>query len=137
MLTTCDTSVLVPALLEWHPHHAAARSTLLQNRPAALPAHVYVETFSVLTRLPDPRRPSAQVAHEALKKLDLPLITLSHTGYLAIIDQLAAMGIGGGSAYDALVGATATEHAHVLITADHRARPTYDAVGTTYDFVEL
>lgn len=137
MRTTCDTSVLVPVLLEWHPHHAAVRSALRQDRPAALPAHVYVETFSVLTRLPDPRRPSAQVAHEALKRLDLPLITLSGTGYLTIIDQLAAIGIGGGAAYDALVGATAAEHAHVLVTADHRARQTYDAVGTTYHFLEL
>jgi predicted nucleic acid-binding protein len=62
---------------------------------------------------------------------------LSESGYVTIVDQLAAAGIGGGAAYDALIGATAAEHGHVLITADHRARPTYDAVGITYDFFEL
>jgi predicted nucleic acid-binding protein len=110
MPITCDTSVLVPALLAWHPHHAAAHSKLRHTRPAALPAHVYVETFSVLTRLPDPRRPSPRVAHEALTRLDLPLIMLSESGYVTIVDQLAAAGIGGGAAYDALIGATAAEH---------------------------
>ncbi|MGH8892975.1 MAG: hypothetical protein ACRDWY_06660 [Actinomycetes bacterium] len=43
--------------------------------------------------------------------------------------QLATLGIAGGSVYDALVAATAVEHALTLVSRDRRAWEAYRAVG--------
>ena len=47
---TADASVVVPALSRWHRHYEAAAEAL--DGVAALPAHVLVESYAVLTRLP-------------------------------------------------------------------------------------
>jgi hypothetical protein len=52
---TCDTSVLIAALAQWHPAHEAARRTVVA-RMQALPAQRVLECYSVLTRLPSPHR---------------------------------------------------------------------------------
>lgn len=54
MTLACDTSVLVPALVAWHSEHRETRSAV--EELDAVPAHVLLETFSVLTRLPSPHR---------------------------------------------------------------------------------
>ncbi|MEX0427861.1 PIN domain-containing protein [Nocardioides sp. DS6] len=46
-------------------------------------------------------------------------------------------GVGGGATYDALIAATAQHHEHRLLTADRRARATYDALGVDYEVVDL
>ena len=49
---------------------------------------------------------------------------------LALPSRAAArQRIGGGAAYDALVAATAKHHGLALVTADRRARRTYEAMG--------
>lgn len=80
---TCDSSVLIPALLEWHPFHGPAQAAL--RRTAAIPAHVHVETFSVMTRLPDPRRPKPALVHQVLEQLGRPLLELSASGYAGVV----------------------------------------------------
>jgi len=45
-----------------------------------------------------------------------------------LLSRLAALGIAGGSVYDALVGATARAHELVLATRDRRAIETYRAL---------
>lgn len=124
---TCDTSVLVPALASWHEHHGLARDAVA--RCAAIPGYVLLETVSVLTRLPAPHRIDGRVVLEGLRRLSLPVITLTPEGHLEVIERLTARGIRGGAVYDGLVAATANEHGCVLNTLDRRARPTYDAVG--------
>ncbi|MDP9345545.1 MAG: hypothetical protein M3P44_07450 [Actinomycetota bacterium] len=47
----------------------------------------------------------------------------------ALLDDLAAQRIAGGSVYDALVGATAAEHLVALATRDRRALDTCRALG--------
>lgn len=136
MPDTCDTSLLLPALLEWHPGHRGALA-IMRDRVASIPAHVYVETFSAITRLPDPRRPSPALAGAALTALDRRPLALPATAHLTFVQHLAAAGLGGGATYDGLVAATASHHHHRLLTADRRARVTYDAVGVDYEFVEL
>ncbi|HYN30821.1 MAG TPA: PIN domain-containing protein [Dermatophilaceae bacterium] len=127
-VATCDTSLLIAALLQWHPRHQVARAAL-RTRVQALPAHVVVECFSVLTRLPAPHRLSAADSGAALAGLRLPLLTLPADGHLRLVQDLARAGIRGGATYDGLVAATARHHDATLLTADRRARATYEAVG--------
>ncbi|MCP9489769.1 MAG: hypothetical protein MSC31_07820 [Solirubrobacteraceae bacterium MAG38_C4-C5] len=41
-------------------------------------------------------------------------------------------GVRGDALYDALVGATAAEHDALVLSADRRAAPTYEAVGARF-----
>lgn len=88
-----------------------------------------------MTRLPDPRRPKPALVHQVLEQLRRPLLELSASGYAGVVARLAAAGMGGGAAYDGIVAATAREHDHLLLTADRRARTTYDHLGAAYEFV--
>ena len=122
-----DTSVAIAMVVGDHQHHDVTFEALA-NRRLGLAGHAAFETFSVLTRLPPPaRRTAAAVAR--LLHTGFP-----HTRFLspeAAADLLAALparGIGGGSVYDALVGAAAFEHGLPLATRDSRALETYRAV---------
>lgn len=97
----------------------------------AVPAHVLMETFSVLTRLPE-NRLSPEQAAALIAGVDAPLIDLPGSEYGRVVAALGARGIGGGATYDALVGATAAHHRMTLLTADLRAPRTYEAVGARY-----
>lgn len=127
---TCDTSVLVPALLSWHPAHEECRAAVVEV--AVLPSHVFLETYSVLTRLPAPHRVAARDAAAAIEALDLTGLTLPAGESLALVTVLGRGSLGGGAVYDALVAATARHHGHELLTRDRRARATYDLVGVRY-----
>lgn len=126
----CDSSVLVPAVLAWHPEHDAARAALAEVD--ALPAHVLLETFSVLTRLPAPHRIGARDAAAVLGAMTLPLLQLPGLEYAALVAAAGAKGVRGGALYDALIAVTAAHHGAELITRDARAQPTYEAMGTQY-----
>jgi predicted nucleic acid-binding protein len=125
--------VLVPALVSWHPDHARLRTILSQV--AAVPAHVLLETFSVLTRLPAPHRVAAGAAAEVVSSLPLPAVALPGSEHHALIAALGPAGIRGGATYDALIAATARHHQLHLLTRDRRARTAYDAVGLAYSLV--
>lgn len=134
-VNACDTSVLVPTLLPWHPDHNVARQAF--RSVEGLPAHVLVETFSVLTRLPAPHRVSpadASAALAALQRTGLTVLALPPEAHHPMIESVAREGLRGGAIYDALVGATAQSHEHMLLTRDRRASTTYDAVGVSYRF---
>ncbi|TWS24017.1 type II toxin-antitoxin system VapC family toxin [Tsukamurella sputi] len=126
----CDTSVLLPALLSWHHAHTRCAFALAQQE-FAVPAHVLMETFSVLTRLPG-NRISPEGAAALIAGVDAPLIDLPACEHRRVIAALGARGIGGGATYDALVAATAAHHGMTLLTSDLRAPRTYEAVGSTY-----
>lgn len=131
---TADTSVIVPSLLRWHAAHAEAAAALRDVRQ--VPAHALAESFSVLTRLPLPRALRPSLACQALTHAfpEEPL-TLSPAGYRRVLTQLANAGLMGGRVYDAVVGATAAEAGHKLLTADRRAVVTYVLVGADYQLV--
>ena len=129
---TVDTSVLVPALASWHPRHETALA-VVARRATAVPAHVLLETYAVLTRLPALQRIAPAVAGEALAALDLPKLELPGSAYADLVADLAAGGLRGGATYDGLVAATALHHGLALVTADSRARPVYDLVGVTVE----
>ncbi|WP_248579551.1 type II toxin-antitoxin system VapC family toxin [Nocardioides sp. InS609-2] len=125
---TCDTSVLVAALVSWHPRHADARRAV-GDQVDAIPAHVLIESYSVLTRLPAPHRLAPGVVADILGRLTFRVLTLPPAAHVALIARLASGGVRGGSTYDGLVAATARHHRRTLLTLDRRARGSYDAVG--------
>lgn len=129
-LETCDTSVLIPAFLPWHQHHDVALDAMTRIR--AVPAHVLVECYSVLTRLPAPHRLSAAIAGDLVVRVPGEPLALPPEAYALTLRTLAAAGIRGGAAYDGLVGATAAAHSRRLVTLDRRAIPTYEAVGASH-----
>jgi len=125
-----DTSVAVALAVADHEHHEAALRAL-EGLRLGLAGHAAFETFSVLTRLPPPaRRTPATVAR--LLATDFP-----HSRFLgadaaaALLGELHTAGIAGGAVYDALVGASAREHAITLATRDRRALETYRALGVS------
>lgn len=133
MTTTCDTSVLVAVLASWHEAHAAVRSAVRDI--AVVPAHVLVETYSVLTRLPGPERVPASAAATALASLAWTPVTLPAEVHLDTVQSLAAAGISGGAANDGIIADTAAHHGLTLLTRDARARRTYDALDVSHRLV--
>lgn len=131
---TCDTSVLVAALTSWHPQHERARAQITE-RVRSVPAHVLLECYSVLTRLPAPHRIAPVHAGGVLDQVGLGTLALPDGEQRALARRLARAGVRGGASYDGLVGATALHHDLTLLTSDRRARTTYDALGVGYELV--
>jgi predicted nucleic acid-binding protein len=121
---TADTSVVVAALSSWHEQHEVAAPLLRDVH--ALPAHAALEVFSVLTRLP---RGLALTPADAERVLSAtfaePPLVLPAAARKRLLRDLAGASIGGGAAYDALVGLEARAHDQVLVTLDRRALDTY------------
>jgi predicted nucleic acid-binding protein len=129
-----DTSVVVAAFASWHEAHPAAAASLAR-RPR-LPAHVSLEAYSVLTRLPPPHRAPAELVAEFLRRrfpgdpLELPAAAC-----LPMLRRMAEAGVTGGAVYDAVVGLTARHAGATLLTRDRRAREVYDLLGVQYEVV--
>jgi predicted nucleic acid-binding protein len=130
-LITADTSVVVPALLDWHEHHEIAHPAT--DGVTQLPTHVLAESYSVLTRLPHGLSLAPEVAAELLLEAfpgtPLVLAAVAHQGLLR---ELAGAGVRGGAVYDAVVAATAAAAGADLLTLDGRAVSTYRAVGVRF-----
>lgn len=111
-----DSSTMVAALCAWHEHHSRATAELErrlnagQRLVSAAPA--LVETYSVLTRLPPPRRLSPATARTLLESNfmgeTVDVIALNAEGYHHLIDTAPNDGIGGGRIYNAVIAACAT-----------------------------
>lgn len=130
-----DTSVAVALVVADHAQHEATAQAV-GTRRLGLCGHAGFEAFSVLTRMPPPaRRTPATVAR--LLEANFP-----HSRFLGaraaqrLLGRLAAAGIGGGSVYDALVGAAAVEHGLPLATRDRRAVDTYRALGVELELLD-
>jgi hypothetical protein len=111
-------------LSAWHEQHDAAADALADV--TALPAHVVVEAYSVLTRLPSGLAVPAAVAADVMGRrfADAPLEIPSRQRR-SIVATLAGAGVFGGATYDGLVALQATAHDHELLTLDQRAQVTY------------
>jgi predicted nucleic acid-binding protein len=129
-----DTSVAVALATAGHEHHRATRDAI-GDRRCGLSGHAAFETFSVLTRLPPPNRRTAAAVARLLAH-DFPGSRfLSAEGTRLLHGRLAALGIAGGAVYDALVAATAAEHAITLATRDRRAAETYRALDVDFELI--
>lgn len=118
----------------WHEQHEA--SALALARVTALPAHVVVEAYSVLTRLPGGLAVPAREAATTLTRRfpDAPL-RLDDPGRSNALRTLADAGILGGATYDGLVALEAQSHACRLLTLDQRAQDTYRRLGVAFEAI--
>lgn len=132
-MTIPDTSVLVPAVAEWHEHHLEANRALAG--PITAVGHCVIETYSVLTRLPEPYRLTHALAADALSKLVDTALVLDAERTLALPERLAGCGVQGGAVYDGLIAVTAAHHGATLVTLDARAAATYRACGAQFTLI--
>lgn len=130
-----DTSVVVAAFASWHEGHPSA-AAILARKPR-VPAHVLVEAYSVLTRLPPPHRAPADLVATFLgERFSEPPLVLPASAHLDLVETAAQTGLAGGAIYDALIAATARHAGATLLTRDLRARPVYDRMKVRYELVD-
>jgi len=128
--------VLVPALAAYHEAHRRSLEALGRDS-AGLICHVAFETACVLTRMPEGLRVAPVTVLAALEHdFPEPWLALDAAGQRSCLHRSMAAGLRGGTLYDALIAATASEHGATLLTADHRARHAYQAMGTKVAYVE-
>lgn len=109
-----DTSVLVAASVQSHPHHVPAFEALRRvasgNDEGFIGVHSIAETFAALTRLPlQPRiHPSeaARIVRENILK-HCALVPAGKAEYLGALTAMQDRGLSGAKIYDALLLACA------------------------------
>lgn len=130
-----DSSVVVAALLPWHVAHDAAARALAVEEPR-LVAHVAYEVTSALSRMPEGHRIAPRVTLEALvRRFGDPWLQLDAGAMRESLQRAVSAGVRGGALYDALIAATATRRGIRLVSADQRARPTYEALGADVTYI--
>jgi predicted nucleic acid-binding protein len=104
-----DTSVLVSALVEAHPHHDRAhiwlQSVVEDVSEGVLCLHALAETWSVLTRLPSKPRLSGRDALRIVERLQqsgFSTIDLPPALYDTALRRCADAGLSSGAVFDAL-----------------------------------
>ena len=122
-----DTSVAV-ALSTVDREARAACRVLVEGRRLGLSGHAAFETYSVLTRLPEPSRRTGEAVSTLLSRNFPHTVFLDPATTSDLLIRLPAVGITGGSVYDALVGACAAQAGVPLVTRDRRALGTYRAL---------
>ena len=124
-----DTSVAVAALVAWHESHAVTRASI---KGASIPVHALTETYSVLTRLPQPLA-AADAAHLLTSAFPRGRILVPPPALQrSVPTRCASLGIWGGATYDAVIALTALHHDTTLVTRDRRAARTYERVGVRF-----
>jgi predicted nucleic acid-binding protein len=123
---TPDSSVVIAAFASWNRHHDAAIEALAENDVRDLLAHTELESYSVLTRLPEPFRAEPALVAEYLHR-DYPgrRMVLHERERRGLLRRLASLSIAGGAVYDAMAAATAAHHGHGLLSCDRRAASVY------------
>jgi predicted nucleic acid-binding protein len=130
-----DTSVLVASFASWHEHHDVAFAAV--GRVDTIVAHCLLETYSVLTRLPVPHRMTPGVVSTFLDEsfAEHAVVALPGADQQKLVAACAALGIGGGAIYDAVIGASCAHAGLTLLTLDSRARQTYAALGVPHELI--
>ncbi len=135
MRAAADSSISIPALLEDHEAHDLAEDAL--RLCEATIAHVAVETYSVLTRLPPPHRIEPLDAAGIVEaRLPDTWVTIDAGVCEGLLQRLAEARVGGGATYDALIGIAALEHDLELLSRDRRAARTYRALDVPFRLIE-
>lgn len=128
-----DSSVVIAALAPWHEAHDEARTALVGAKRWLI-AHVAFETTAALSRMPERPLAPAVVLKALASMFPMQWMTLDGPEARQALQRAVATGVRGGALYDALIGATAARHKVQLVSADRRARRTYEAlaVDVTY-----
>jgi predicted nucleic acid-binding protein len=116
-----DTSVIVAAVVEDHPHHARASWWLRSRRKLERVAswHAYAEAWAVLTALPLEPRVTGEVAAAVLERARRSIVFVPPRSatYPAAVARCNARGLRSGAVYDALHLVSAEgERAEFLLT---------------------
>ena len=138
-----DTSVLVPAMVAAHEHHAQAlpwmeRAVAGEYR-LVVAAHSLAECFATLTRLPhgmasSPAQATAVITGNIMRRAKALIAALAADDYRDVLEDLGVRGIAGGIVYDALIVRAARQHRARIVTFNHRhfvrlvANPAHDLV---------
>jgi hypothetical protein len=126
---------VIAALSRWHEQHEVAAQSLAGV--SALPAHVMVEVYSVLTRLPGGLAVPATVAADVLaSRFSGKPLRLADAQRRALLRTLAAAGVFAGASYDGVVALEAAAHDETLLTLDRRACDTYGRLGVTFRVID-
>ena len=121
-----DTSVIVQALVEQLPGHQRAFETLVNAKKSGLnvAAHAVAESYATLSTLPvSPRLAPSQAWHLLDESIlsAAKIVSLSSRQYVSLMRRLAAIGLSGGTVYDALHAAAAEKsNAERLYTFNRR-----------------
>jgi toxin FitB len=139
-LCLVDTSVAVPLLCRSHSAHASV-SNVLDREKLFLPSHAAVETYSVLTRLPDDARVLPEDALLLLQDRFAGDFANSLNS-LETVERFSDAGIAGGAVYDGLVAVSVlsaiAKHPKdvvVLFSRDVRASTTYERIGIPFELI--
>lgn len=114
MKFSVDSNFLICSLQSWNPHHDATLADLEHRLTAGqslhLIPHTLLETYSVMTRMPEPfRKPPALVKdllNRNFREFPLTDVPLATDVWLLLTD-LAQKGMGGGQTYDRWIAWTA------------------------------
>src|SRR5579872_6364225 len=102
-----DTSVLVPVFYGDHVHHQPSLTCFIQfdTSTGCCGAHSLAEVYSALTRMPGKHRISGEQAMLFIGSIRerLSVIALDSEDYAEALRAAAALGVVGGSTYDALL----------------------------------
>jgi predicted nucleic acid-binding protein len=133
---TPDSSVVIAAFASWNQHHEAAVQALNESDVEDLLAHTELESYSVLTRLPEPFRAEPVLVADYLHR-DFPgrRMVLPERERRNLLRRLASLSISGGAVYDAMAAATAAHHGHRLLSCDRRAASVHDRLGVDVSYL--
>ena len=126
-----DTTVLIAASEQGHPHHAQARPALLRvvagKDKGFISHHSIAEVFAALTRLPvQPRIHPVEAARIVTENIlrHFEVLSLEKKGYLEVMNTMANGGWTGAKIYDALLllcaAKCAAERIYTFNLADFR-----------------
>jgi predicted nucleic acid-binding protein len=104
-----DSSCAIASLSIWHPANENTMELIeklkIEDPPLILPAPVLIETYSVLTRMPQAYKAMAREAFEMIRVSfsQANVIALPADAFLEEIARAAALNISGGAIYDAII----------------------------------
>ena len=134
-MIAADASAAIASFARWHERRPATQRAL-GDHPAIV-AHAAFETYSVLTRMPEPQRSSPAVVRVQLERRFADRwIGLTAGELRQALERLEQLGISGGRTYDGLIAITAASNDATLVTLDRRALPTYLLVGVSVELVD-
>ncbi len=129
-----DSSLVIAALSPWHESREIAAQYCRDD--AYVPAHCLIESYSVLTRMPQPLQISGKVAAKALTlQWDLRKLVLSEESHASMLSDFAQAGVVGGSTYDGPVALTVRAFECSLFPLDRRAERTYRRLGVDHTII--
>ena len=134
-MIAADASAAIAAFAPWHERQGSVQEAL--GTAPSIIAHAAYETYSVLTRLPEPQRAPARLVVEQLDDLFADRwLGLSAGPLRAALARLEQLRVSGGKTYDGLIAIRAASNDATLVTLDRRALPTYLLVGVSVEFVD-